>query len=106
MVRLNCARQHALAQPLDQHARHVAAAVGAVVDDQALFANLRVIPLDEFADAVGAHVRHVDIADAAARQFVHPAAVGRHPIEVHQLLLIGDGTVSDGAGALRWMAWS
>jgi hypothetical protein len=42
---------------LDDHARDISAAVGAVVDQQRFFAKLRIIPLDELADAGLAHIR-------------------------------------------------
>ena len=85
MVRGKLHRQQAAVQPLDDHARDVAAAVGAVVDQQRFFAKLRIIPLDELANAVLAHVRQVHIADAAVRQLVHAAAVLLHPVEIQQV---------------------
>ena len=52
-------------QPLDKHLRHVSAAIVADIDDHPFFADLRIIPLDELADALCLHVGDVDIADAA-----------------------------------------
>ena len=87
--------QHDAAQPLDDHARNVAAAVGAIVDQERFLAQLRVIPLDEFADARLAHVGQVHVADPAVREFIHFAAVLFHPVEVDQIGLAGQRAVGD-----------
>ena len=51
-VRAKFDAEQLAAQPLDEHSRNVAAAVGAHVHDQPFLADLRVVPLDELADAV------------------------------------------------------
>ncbi len=42
-------------------------AVGPVVDKQRFLANLRIIPLDEFANPALAHIRQMHVADAPVR---------------------------------------
>ena len=97
---LELLRQGLAAQPLDEHARDVAAAVEAVVHNERFFLELRVVPLDELADAVGVHVRHVQVADAAVRQFVHHFPVAGYPVEIDELGFVGNRAIGDGARAL------
>src|SRR5579859_272757 len=89
------------AQTLDDHLRNVAAPVAAHVHDQSQLADLRVVGLDEFADAVIAHVGYVDVADFAAGGFVDGFTIAIDPFEIDQIGLAGDGPVSDFVGAFE-----
>ena len=46
---------------------------------------------DELADPVRAHVGDVDVAELAAGKLVHLRHVAGHPIQIDQVLLVGDG---------------
>src|SRR5437764_11316838 len=69
-------------QPFDQHARNVAAAIRAHIDNQCLLVDLRIVPFDEFANAVGAHIGNVNVTHAAGGRFFDLLAIVRDPIEI------------------------
>ena len=89
------------AQALDEHLGNVASAVAAHVHHQALFAQLGVVPLDELADPLGTHVRHVKIPDTPVRRVRYGAAVALHPVEVSQVGLVCDRPERDLPCAFR-----
>ena len=72
----------ALPQSFDQHARHVAASICTNVDNQRLFCQLRVIPLDELANTIRSHVRNMQVADASIGGLRNALPVLIHPIEI------------------------
>src|SRR5687767_15725834 len=80
-------------QPLDQHARYVAAAVCAHIDYQTFFADLRVVPLDKLADTIRAHVGNVNVSDASAGSCFNLASIVVNPVEINQASFVGDRTI-------------
>ena len=83
-VALEVEHQGLAPQPLDDHRRHVAAAVRADVDDQGLLAHLAVVPLDPLPDAARRHVGDVEVADPAASEFLDDPAAPFGPGQVDQ----------------------
>src|SRR6185295_19302506 len=79
----------------------VAAAIGAHIDNQRFLVELRVVPLDEFADPVGAHIGNVNVTNAAISGFVDPLAVLVDPVEIDQIRFVGNGTIRDNARAFH-----
>src|SRR5215471_13054216 len=84
------------AQALDEHAGDVAAAVASHVHNQGLLADLRVVGLDEFADAVFAHIRDVNVAGLVIGSFGYEFAVVVDPFEIEKIGFAGDRTIGDG----------
>jgi len=76
-----CAEE-ALVEAHDYPLGDVAAAVAASVNDEAFFADLGVIPFDEFVGAGAAHVGDVEVADFAAGGFGDAVVVGEDGVEV------------------------
>jgi len=64
----------------------------AFIDDQAVFANLRVQIFVEHDDAGDACVRHMHVADAAAGGFLNNLAARFDPVDVTQLNLTANRT--------------
>ena len=60
------------------------------VHDHALAADLAVVPLDELADAVRAHVGDVEVADPAAGRFFDPPPVRLDVVQIDERVLVGD----------------
>ena len=89
------------AKAFDQHLRDIAATVAAHIDDESLFANLRIVILDEFANAVVTHIGNVDVADLAAGGFAHGFAVVFDPFEIKETGFAGDRAIGDVAGAVH-----
>src|SRR5882724_679579 len=80
---------------------NIAAAVVALVDDDAVFVELRVEGLVELDDAGDAGVRHVHVTNAAAGGVRDFLAVGFDPLEIARAVFIGGGLDGDFPGAFR-----
>jgi hypothetical protein len=89
------------AQAFNQHLRNVSAAIAADIDNQGFLADLRIVILDEFADAVSAHVGDVKVAHFAVGSVGDELAVVGNPVKIDQICLAGDGAIRNGVRALR-----
>ena len=78
-------------QALDNHRGDVATAVGAVVDDEGLFIELRIEVARKLVQSFRTHVGDVDVADSSARQLVHRGDVALNPFVVNKWIFIADG---------------
>ena len=94
----------AAGQLLDEEARDAAAAVEAGVDDEALAVVLEQEASVELAEALGPHVRDVDVAEAAAAGLTDVAAVVCDPLPIACRPLGAQGP--DGHRARRLVAAS
>jgi hypothetical protein len=52
--------------------------------------DLRVVPLDEFADPILAHVGNMDVGDAPSGRIVNPLPVLLDHLEIHEVRLVAD----------------
>ena len=57
--------------------------------------NLRIVPLDEFTDAVGAHVGDVNVSNAAAGGGLDFPAVAIDPVEINQIAFVSDRAIGN-----------
>src|SRR5262249_61162211 len=88
-------------QALDEEVGDDATAVEALVDDDSLPVDLRVVLLGEFLDAGGGRVGHVDVGDAPARGLRHLVAGGVPPSAIAQRGLARGRLHDVGAGPGR-----
>ena len=82
--------QRLLGEPLQEDVGVEATAVEASVHQQPLLAGLRVVVLGELDRRSDVGVGQVQVADAAVRRLLDPAAVALHPVEVAQGALAGE----------------
>ena len=87
-------------QPLDKHLRNIAAAIATNVHNQCFLANLRIVELQEFADAGRAHVGNMNVADASIGSFRDGIAIVIDPIQIDEISFRGDRAVADAPGAV------
>jgi len=79
--------------------RNIAALVVALVDDDAIFVELRVEGLIELDDAFDRGVGHVHVTDAAAGRVFDFFAIGVEPVDVARAGIIAHGFGHDFPGA-------
>ena len=87
-------------KPLDDHRRDVSATVGAVIDDESLLVELRIVPACELVKTLRPHVWDVDVAHLAAGLLLNGTDVLHNPFVMLKRIFIGDRLDNDLAPAL------
>ena len=77
-------------QTLQNHGRDISASIGAVVDDKPFLIKLWVEVAGKFVEAVGSHIRDVDVTYFAVGRLFHLAEVVLHPIIMIERVLFGE----------------
>ncbi len=83
--------QHRAIEQLEHAIGDKAAAIVAHVDDQTVLERLRIEPLEQLAVPFIRGIGQMDVAHAAIGGFFHIITILLHPIEVTEIVFVGDG---------------